>query len=317
MRPLIILNPHSQGGKTGRQAGALTGVVERYLGAVDAVHTERPRHAVELAEAAAKEGRSTVISVGGDGTFHEIVNGLMRAQAGGVSALPTLGIVGQGTGGDFRKSLGLEHRLDRYCEAMSGRVTRAVDVARFTYHDRDGQLAEDYFVNILSAGMGGLVDEYVAKSSRRFGGSAAYLGAAVRALVENEVGIVAATLHTDDGVEEVELPTRLIAICNGRFFGGGMEVAPMAVVDDGWLDVVSLGAASKLQFALGNLAVYGGTHLRNPHVSVHRCRRVELTLRNDAIAARFPLDVDGEPLGHLPITVELVPRAIDVFVPPT
>ena len=310
MKPLVILNPHSQGGKTGEQAGELARVIERYVGALEVALTEAPRHAVALAEEAARDRRSTVIAVGGDGTIHEVANGLMRA---GLPAneLPKLGVVGQGTGGDFRKTLEIEHRLDRYCEAIVRGVTRSVDVGRFSYRSKAGTEEEAYFINILSVGMGGLVDEYVAGS--QMSGTMAYFGASARALMKSEVGILDCVVHRAGEVEERRIVTRQVAICNGRFFGGGMEVAPMAVATDGLFDVVSLGAASRLKFAIGSLAIYSGSHIDKPDVEVFRCDRIDITLQNVDIQDIFPLDVDGEPLGTLPISIQLVPGAIQVY----
>lgn len=314
MKPLVILNPNSQGGKTGARADELESVIARYLGDVDRGHTERPRHAVEMAEKAAEDGRDAVIAVGGDGTIHEVVNGLMRAQGRGLT-VPKLGIVGQGTGGDFRKTLGLEHRLDRYCQAIAGGKTRAVDAGKFRYRDKRGEEDTAYFINILSVGMGGLVDEYVAQSGRALGGTFAYFSASLRALVKSQVGVLRCTLQEAGRTREVTLGTRTMAICNGRFFGSGMEVAPMAVPDDGVFHVVSLGAAPKLRFVMASMAIYKGEHVNNPDVEVLSCEAIDIELENAAIRADFPLDVDGEPLGTLPISIACVPKAIEVFVP--
>ncbi len=313
-KPLLILNPRSQSGKTGERAAELERVVERYVGEVDRAHTERPRHAIDLAEQAARDGRSAVIAVGGDGTIHEVANGLMRAFDAGAGALPTLGIIGQGTGGDFRKTLGIAHRLDKYCEAIAKKRTRKVDVGRFRYRDRSGDEAQAYFINILSVGMGGLVDQYVAESSGAMGGTLAYFVASARALLQSEVGILDCVLQEKGQAREVEIHTRQIAICNGRYFGGGMEVAPMARIDDGMFEVISLGAASKLKFALGSTSIYSGKHVDKPETEIFRCDKIDIRLRNDSIRDIFPLDVDGEPLGTLPLSIELVPGALEVFV---
>lgn len=314
MKTLVVVNPNSQGGKTGAQASELLEVIRRYVGDVDRADTEGPRHAVELAERAARDGRETVIAVGGDGTVHEVANGLMRARAAGIKP-SRLGIVGQGTGGDFRKTLRLEHRLDRYCQAIAGGRTRTIDMARFTFCNNDGNDDEAYFINILSMGMGGLVDRYVADARGELGGTLAYLTASVRALVESEVGILDCVLHRDGQRIEEEIHTRMLAICNGRFFGSGMQVAPMAEPDDGILEVVSLGGAPKLKFALASMRVYNGSHIGQTDVQTQRCDRIDITLRNDSIRDRFLLDVDGEPLGMLPVSIELIPKALEVFVP--
>lgn len=313
MRPLVVLNPNSQGGATGRRADELARVLERHLGAIDIVPTERPRHAVSIVEAAAGEGREVVVAVGGDGTVHEVVNGLMRAKDRGFAA-PKLGIVGQGTGGDFRRTLGLEHRLDRYCQAIASGKTRAVDVGRASFRGHDGADETAYFVNILSVGLGGLVDRYIRASTRALGGTVTYFTATVRALARSEVGVVRCRMRLRGEEREVRLSSRTIAICNGRYFGGGMEVAPMGEPDDGVFNVVSLGDAPRVEFFLRSLSIYRGKHIEHPRVEVFACDAIELELENARISEDFPLDVDGEPLGLLPLKVEVVPRAIAVFV---
>ncbi len=313
MKPLVIINPHTQGGRTGELADELVRIISRYLGAVDSARTTGARHAVEIAEQAARDGRASVIVVGGDGTIHEVANGLMRAREAGV-ATPKLGIIGQGTGGDFRKTLGIDHRLDHYCNAIASRRTRTIDMGKFRYRDRAGADAQAYFINILSVGMGGLVDEYVAELSGKVSGTLAYFAASARALLKSEVGILDCVVHQGGQRREVELATRNLAICNGRYFGGGMEVAPMAKLDDGLFDVVSLGAAPRLEFALASLSIYSGSHVDHDDVEVLSCDRIDIELRNDSIRDQFPLDVDGEPLGTLPLQIELVPAALEVFV---
>jgi diacylglycerol kinase (ATP) len=313
MKPLVIINPNAQGGRTGRLADELVRIISRYLGPIDSVRTNRARHGVEIADQAARDGRDAVIVVGGDGTVHEVANGLMRAREDGVTP-PKLGVIGQGTGGDFRKTLGIDHRLDHYCNAIASRRTRTIDMGKFRYRDKAGAEAQAYFINILSVGMGGLVDEYVAELSGKMSGTLAYFAASARALVKSEVGILDCVVHQGGQRQDVEISCRNLAICNGRYFGGGMEVAPMAKLDDGLFDVISLGAAPRLKFALSSLSIYSGSHIDHDDVEVLSCDRIDIELRNDSIRDQFPLDVDGEPLGTLPLQIELVPGALEVFV---
>jgi len=313
MRPLVILNPNSQGGKTGERAPELERVMARYLGETDVVRTTHGGHASELAQEGAAEGRAVVVAVGGDGTVHEVADGLMRAKERGL-AVPKLGIVGQGTGGDFRRTLGLEHRLDRYCQAIAGGKTRAVDVGRFRYREHDGADARAYFINILSVGMGGLVDRYITESKRPLGGTVAYFNATLRALANSEVGVLRCRVTCRGETRDLRLATRTVAICNGRYFGGGMEVAPMAEVDDGVFHVVSLGDAAKLPFFVSSLSIYRGKHVDLPKTEIFPCEAIEIDLENGHVRSEFPLDVDGEPLGLLPLRVDVVPRALEIFV---
>jgi diacylglycerol kinase (ATP) len=305
----VIVNPRSGGGQAGRTVGQVRAILERRLGPVDLAITERPMHAIDLARDAATRGRALVVAVGGDGTLHEVANGVL--EAGGDAAV---GYIGQGTGADFRRTLGLEHRLDAYVEAIAGGRERRIDAGRVRYRASDGSTRMRWFVNVLSAGLGGLVDAYVSETTKALGGKAAYFWASFRALVRSERGRLRCdvTLGVDRG--QRRLDTFMIAICNGGFFGGGMHVAPMAKPDDGRFEVISLDAPSKLAFAASSLRIYDGKHLSVPGVQHFACDRIAVDLENERARRVFLLDVDGEPLGGLPLEVELVPLALTLRV---
>lgn len=311
MKPFFVVNPRSGGGSTGRTFGSIHRTIERALGAVEIATTERPGHGIELARQAALAGHPLVVAVGGDGTIHEVVNGLLAARSGDradASTFPELGIIGQGTGGDFRKSLDIEHRLDRYIEAITSGKRRTIDLGRFT----GGGTVDHYFVNILSVGMGGLVDRYVAGTPRWLGGQAAYLGATVKALLHARLGHVRCTVTNDGTTEQHDIRSFMIAICNGKYFGGGMKVAPMADIDDARLELVALGATSKLGFVTTSGSIYSGEHVRQKGTVHLRGQKMKLELVNDDAKESFLLDVDGEPMGTLPLEIEVVPRALVV-----
>lgn len=314
MKPLLIVNPQAGGGRTGSLFAKMQDPIERSLGGFDVTFTERGRHAVEIAKDAALAGRETVIAVGGDGSIHEVVSGLMAARVEGAKST-RLGIIGQGTGGDFRKTLGIEHRLDQYCAAIAGGKTRAVDVGRFSYLDHNEESSSSFFINILSIGMGGLVDQYVADASRALGGTVAYFAASLKGLIHSEIGVLNCTIHEGASSRQEEIHSRMLAICNGRYFGSGMFVAPMAELDDGLFEVVDLGSASRLNFAMGSSKIYTGAHLKSPETKHFRCDKITIELANQSIRDKFLLDVDGEPLGKLPLEVEVMPRALEVFAP--
>jgi len=312
VKPLLVVNPRSGGGATGRTFGAMKGTIERALGDVEVVMTERPGHGIDLAREGAQAGYPLVVAVGGDGTLHEVVNGLMAARAGdhgggGKSLGTQLGMIAQGTGGDFRKTLGLEHRLDRYLDAMKSGRERAIDVGRFT---GGGKKKAHHFVNILSAGMGGLVDRYVADASRSLGGTAAYFGASVKALLNARLGNLRVTVTSGGKTTSHEMRSFLIAICNGRYFGAGMKVAPMAELDDGVFEVVALGATSKLGFAMTSRGIYDGSHMQQAGTVHLRGEKIRIDLANEDAREKFLLDVDGEPMGTLPLEIEVVPKAL-------
>jgi diacylglycerol kinase family enzyme len=221
-----------------------------------------------------------------------------------------VGYVGQGTGGDFRKTLGLEHRLDAYVDAIASGRERAVDAGKLRYRGPDGATHTRWFVNILSAGLGGLVDRYVADTSKAVGGKAAYLWASTRALVSSQRGRLRCDVSLDGERHQRTVETYMIAICNGRYFGSGMHVAPMAEPDDGRFEVVAMDAPSKLAFATFSRLIYDAKHLSSPGVQHFACDRISIDLENERARGVFLLDVDGEPLGGLPLEVELVKKAL-------
>ena len=311
MRPLIILNPASGGGKAGKVFPDIKVTIERRLGEIDVVATSHSGHAVLLAETAAREGRELIVAVGGDGTLSDCVDGVLRAEAGGHTHL---GLIGQGTGGDFRKTLGLEHRLDRYLDAITSGHTQAIDAGKARLIGHDGKPRVRHFMNILSAGMGGLVDQYVATGSRMLGGTAAYFVASTKALLRSKVGHVKCTITSEGKTTERELDTMMIAVCNGRYFGSGMHVAPMAKIDDGRFEVVSMTAPNKLAFAVTSQRIYDGKHLDGENTVHFSCEKIEIDLTSDEARSVFLLDVDGEPLGKVPVSIELLPRAVTLRV---
>jgi diacylglycerol kinase (ATP) len=305
-RPLVIVNPRSGGGRAGRTFNEVRAVLERRLGPLDVAFTTKPEHAIELAREAVVAGVRLVIAVGGDGTLHEVANGVLDAGIEGAA----IGYVGQGTGGDFRRTLGIEHRLDAYVEGIASGRTRTVDVGRLRYRAPDGSARTRWFVNILSAGMGGLVDRYVSETTKALGGKAAYFWASTRALANCQRGRLRCDVSLAGDRHERQVDTFMIAICNGRYFGSGMHVAPMAKPDDGRFEVVSMDAPGKLAFAAFSRRIYEGKHLSAPGVQHFACDRISIDIENEGARRVFLLDVDGEPLGGLPIEVELVPRAL-------
>jgi diacylglycerol kinase family enzyme len=325
-RPLLIVNPSSGKMSSGRALSRFAAAVERVLGDVDFEVTERRGHAIDLARRGAREGRETIVAVGGDGTLNEVVNGVMQARpaAGGAAAPliagPCVGLIGLGTGGDFGRSLGIGRRLDDYLAVLACDQTRAVDLLRVGFVDHAGAACERYVVNVLSAGPGGLVDRYVEKIPRLAGGRLSYGLASAWALTRcprarlrlRLIGLVG---YGPDEVVEREVSTYLLGLCNGAVFGGGMRLAPAAVPDDGLLDVVSIAPDSKWSVARNLPKVYRGRHLSVPGVELLRCRGVEVELLDEAAADRFALDVDGEPLGRLPLRAELVPGALAMPAP--
>ncbi len=301
-RTLVIVNPASRAGATRRRFPAIERKLRRALGAFELVWTEGPRDAERIAREAARSGYERLLIAGGDGTASEVATGLLTL---GSARLPELGFLPLGTGGDLLRTLGVPRSLDRALAQLALGAVRTIDAGRLRYTDASGKERTSYFTNETSVGLSGLAALLVTQGSKRFGARAAFLQGTLRGLARFRAQ--PARVLVDGGVF-YEGPLVLATASNGRYFGGGMQVAPSAVPDDGAFDVVVIGDLSRAQLYPRLPLIYRGTHLRVRGVSQTRGRVVEVT----PLAGAARLEADGEPLGCVPARAELVPGALRV-----
>ncbi len=253
-----------------------------------------------------REGAGTIVSVGGDGTHNEVVQGFFDECGTPINPETRLAILQCGTGGDLCRSLGVPGNITKAVEALARARARTIDLALLNYVDLQGNPARRYFINITSAGIGGLVDRFVAGSRCKWaGGTVVFAAATLRALRSYRTTPVAVSL--DEGSFEEHRACGVV-VANGRYFGGGMNIAPGALMDDGRLDVVVLGDFHASDFLVHGRKLYAGTHLQLDKVSTARARTVKL-----GSEARVYLDVDGESPGCLPAEIAVVPQALTVL----
>jgi len=300
-KTFVVVNPNSSNGTTGKVWPRVSDAMKESLGTFDHVLTSAPQEASERVREALGRGYEMIVSVGGDGTHNEVVNGFFDGDRQ-VNPAAVMAIVTSGTGGDFRRTFGLGKGPFAAIERLSGRETRPIDVGRFSYVDHQGKSRMGYFVNILSFGMGGLVDHMINNTTKAFGGKTSFFIATLRALCRFRRQTVEIAL--DDG-EPQQMQIHNVAVANGRFFGGGMMVAPEAEPDDGLFDIVSFVDMSTLSFMSLGSSIYKGKHLAHKNVTFHRARKLTAT-SEDAVL----LDVDGEQAGILPVTIENLARTI-------
>ncbi len=302
---VAIVNPASANGTTGKVWPALS---ER-LRAAGIEHesrlTARPGHATELTRQALAEGYRTIISVGGDGTVNEVVNGFFDGdrRLGGDARLA---ILSRGTGSDLIRTLGLPKGEAQAVERLkAGRVKR-VDLGRVTFVSHSGAAAVRYFINVADLGLGGETVERVNRTTKAFGGFLSFLWgtlATVATYRNKDVELVI------DGGEPIRGRMALVVVANGQYFGGGMRIAPNAVMDDGIFDIITLGDCGRLEIVQSINRVYKGTHLTHPKIRAYRGR--EVVVRSPD---RLLLDLDGEQPGLAEAAFALVPACLEVIV---
>lgn len=338
-RIAFVVNPRSDGGRTGDGWPRIEKRVRHALGPIAVHFTQARGDGTRLAREALGGGAELVVAVGGDGTLGEVANGFFD-EAGRGHPTAVFAFYQRGTGGDFQRTFAQAQSRDRggpprdpsgpglsaldatldgltaYVEQRSGAV--AIDVGRLDYTTHEGRAARRHFLNIASFGIGGAFDAMLNRSHKMLGGRIATRLTGARALATYEHQRV--RLQLDDTPSRT-LRIHNVAVANGAYYGGGQHIAPDARIDDGLFDVAVLGdltVTDKLAFAA---RIFDGAHTELRRVEVLRARRVFAepapAPRGSDGHAEGPvlLDVDGEQPGRLPATFEVVPRALRVCLP--
>ena len=301
-RTLVIVNPASAAGRTERTMPRLEAQLREAIGAYDCEWTKGPRDAERLAREAVRAGVERVVVAGGDGTAAEVVSGLLGAALGAYAEVAFLPL---GTGADFHRTLEIPRDPDAAIAALVSGKGRRIDVGKVRYVGADGASHTSHFLNVASAGLSGVVTRHV-RGSKALGARLAFLFGTLAGLVRFRPASVRLRA---DGVEVFRGEFALAAAANGRYFGGGMHVAPKARLDDGLLDLVVIPALRKHELVRHLPRIYQGTHLSVPGVLLHRARRIELEPLGEPALA----EIDGEPVAKLPMTIEVVPGALQVW----
>jgi diacylglycerol kinase (ATP) len=297
----LIVNPNADLGRAFHGAADLRPVVEEYGGA-DWTGTVYPTHAVELARQAAEQGYELVIAAGGDGTVHEVVNGLMKVEA---DRRPRLGVVPLGSGNDFSHAIGMNPNPSLALRQVLTGAPRKIDVG----HLRDGLERSEYWNNAVGIGF----DTLVTIRSRRLTlvrGFMIYLIAVVQTILLNHD---APRMQVQTDRESWDEAMHLLVICNGDREGGGFHVAPEARPDDGVFHYAGIRGVSRLMMFRLLPEVMAGTHGRFKEVRMGQLQRMSLQAdrplyihMDGEIFAGFGVDVRQ-------LSIEILPGAIEVM----
>ena len=305
-KTLVVINPHSAGGATGRRWRDVEPLLRATLGDLDVQRTLGRRDAERIARDAVRAGVQRLVVAGGDGTASEVVSGLLASD---LAREAQIGILPMGTGRDLPRTLAIPADLSSAIAALGRGATRVVDAARVRYRDASGAERVAFSLNVTSFGLSGLTVELVKRAPHFLGGSFAFLVGALGSILRHR----ATEVRIDaDGEPVFEGPLVLAAAANGRYFGGGMQVAPDASPDDGKLDLIVVRKLSRPALVAALPSLYRGTHLSHPAISVHRVTRVEARPSSPGSPPVW-IDVDGEGLGVLPIAIDLIPKAVTLF----
>jgi YegS/Rv2252/BmrU family lipid kinase len=310
-RSVVIVNPQSQGGRLGKRWAELAEHIGRAF-PYDEALTKAQGDATKLTRDALKAGAQRIIAVGGDGTINEVANGFFDEAGAPLDTKATLAVIPFGTGGDLRRTLGIPKEPREAIDIIKANRTRRIDLGKLELTSHEGKRFTRMFINIASFGISGRLDRMINESGKKLG-RIGYFVTGTRASLTHKNQRVQ-LIFDGNKAEAVDVTMYVVAVANGRYFGGGMMIAPNAELDDGLFDVTVVGDLSITQLLTGFARqVYSGAHLKTKGVSVRRARVVEAeaTDANDKVE----FDVDGEHIGRLPARFEILPNALTLVVP--
>jgi YegS/Rv2252/BmrU family lipid kinase len=285
------VNPAAGGGRAGRAAPDVVRALRGHGLAVRDVETRDLDHARTLAREAAHAGEIAVV-LGGDGLAGAVADGLREVPGS------LLGVLPGGRGNDLARVLGIPRDPLAACAAVAHGDLRPLDL---------GEVDGRAFVGIASAGFDSEANRIANQAPARLG-NLVYAYGALRALASWRP--VRFEIELDPPGERVEFTGYTVAAANSRAYGGGMQIAPDALLDDGLLDIVLIERVGRLRFLRNLPKVFKGTHVQLPQVRVLRAAEVAISAERP-----FTLYADGDPIGTLPVRVRAVPHALQVLVP--
>lgn len=267
------------------------------------ISTVRKKHAVELARQATENGCDYLVAVGGDGTLHEVINGMLQSNMP-ANEYPAIGLLPCGSANDFARTARLSNSIEELIELIQSNTTKKIDLGKILIHQTQ---ETRYFINIAGAGLGPEVVQKLERSSSVLGPGFNYFKHIIKGFLsyaKKEVSCTSSKWHWKGKLLQM-------AVANGRYYGNAICTAPDAKLTDGKFQVAIYGDLSIWDY-LGNLGnLKKGVKIDHPQVSYYDTN--EVLLESDDSCG---IEADGEYVGLAPATIGILPKAIHFLMSP-
>ena len=304
---LVVVNPNAGRRKGEKDWGRIAELLEDYNISFVSVFTQRKYQAIQLTKKHIEKDYKKIIVVGGDGTLNEVINGVYQQKKYPPAEIKT-GIIPVGTGNDWCRMYGIELEYEEAIKVISDEQTFVQDAALVHYYD--GEMPSSrYLINMAGIGYDAMVAQKTNRQKERGkGGPLSYFYNIFYSLFKWDA--VDTVIKVDDEV----IRTSVFSINTGinRFNGNGLKQLPFAEPNDGILDVTIIRKVGKMLVIRSVKKLYDGTFVTLPQVSTHKGQRVDIRSRHNQ---QLILEVDGESLGHSPLTFKIIPKAVQMIVP--
>ncbi len=302
---LAIVNPCSSNGNTGKEWPAFEKMIKEAGLEFESQLTEYPGHATEIARHALKNAYEIIVSVGGDGTMNEVLNGFFENDQP-INKNASLSVFSRGTGCDFARTMAIDNSVEAIIEILKNKKRRYLDIGKCRFLEYSGEQVDRYFLNVSDVGIGGETTYRVNRNSKALKGFLSFLIGTIStiAVYKNK------KLHiVIDDKTFINKTLNTVVIANGKYFGGGMQIAPDAKIDDGLFDIIVLGNFSKSELIMNFPKIYKGSHIGHPKVERYRGKKIVIKSTD-----RVLIELDGEQPGTLNAEYHIIPKAISVLV---
>jgi len=300
----VIINPASAGGKTGKNFYKIEDKVRYFLGNHTSIClTRKPNDAIWLTKKALLTGCEQIVAVGGDGTMNEVINGFF---AGGqlINNQSKLGIINCGTDGCLAQSLRLPDDLSQQLGIIKLGAIRKIDCGRIMYHSQNHKMKVRYFINDIQFSTAEIVDKYLLNHQQRLLDSLLFSLTSVKSILIHPIQSLTMEI---DHEKTVQGDFFGIIVANGDFIRGGMNLMSHTKLDDGNLNVFLLQVLNVRQRLIAIARKYSGTHIDKKNFVYFPVKHLNINSETNVL-----IRADGELLGSLPCSVEILPLVISV-----
>lgn len=303
----FIINPTSAGGRTALRWREIKESIKSHFHEYQYIFTDKPLQAKEITRDLIRRGYDLIIGVGGDGTLNEILNGFFCQDSEEIlNDQASLGFMASGTGSDFIRPFKIPRDLKNSLASIKNSTHKKIDVGKILYKDKNQQLQSRHFLNVADFGLGAEVVSHLSNISPAKRNSFAYYKALLLVLRKFKSKRIKIRLES---FEEIEGKFIIGAVANGKNFGGGMQIAPDAQIDDGYLDLILIKEMGRIEILFNSLRLYAGTILKHPKVSCQKIKEVEFLNNQNQY-----LECDGELIYGDLINIKIITQALNLRI---
>jgi len=305
MKWSIIINPTAGSGKAKKQwHKKIAPLLQKKGIAYQEVFTESAGHASNLAEELIAAGHRYILAVGGDGTFHEVANGILRQEMVDSTDI-TFAVIPLGTGNDWVRSLEIAPNIEAAIEVLQNGTPFLQDIGFATYLNLQHQQEQRFFINVAGAGFDAYVAERMGKTFKKYG-QLTYLWELLKGILTFQN----IDIQLQSPAFEASTPIFLLNVGIGKYLGSGMKVVPDAILDDGLFDITFIENISKME-VVGQLKnLYDGSFVKHPKVKSFRTTHIGMEAKE---GQTLYLQADGEFLGLAPLQLEILPKRLKIL----